>query len=306
MSWQDVLSQLDYEPALTPLDDLLQNRPSSLLYPLAQFSCLAIEGPERFSFLQGQVTCDMKRVEEGEPLLGAHLNLQGRIEAGFILFPAEDRILMLIPTEQVPHLKPLLQKYLLFAKAELSEADDILAYLDWPASPAGNAAGFELAQSNNLFVRLVPVADTESLLKKAQVARQEEALAVLHRNGLFLVDEPHRGAFLPQELNYDQMDGISFNKGCYKGQEVVARIHFKGQVKQRLTAFHCASPCEAGSAVLNAEGKKCGEILHQSPIAHGSIGCALIKTADWESKRLFLEQNDGPELQLLPPPYAIT
>ncbi len=306
MSWQAVLSQIDYQPATTGPEHLLNNRPSNLLYPLAMFSCLAIEGPERFKFLQGQVTCDIKRVEEGEIMLGAHLNLQGRIEASFILFPREDRVLLVLPEDQADHLKSLFQKYILFANAELNDAPDYLPYLIWPQKTPDEDPGFELVQANNVFINVTPTENAEALLTRHDVGRVDEALAIMDRNGLFLVDQSHRAAFLPQELNYEQIDGISFNKGCYKGQEVVARIHFKGQVKQRLTGFHCDTPTESGTVIVDANGKKCGEIVHQCPLEGGSIGCALLKVADWESKSVFLEQNDGPELRLLTPPYAIT
>ena len=306
MSWQQVLSEIEYQPATTGPEYLLNNRPSNLLYPLAMFSCLAVTGPERFRFLQGQVTCDMKRVEEGETLLGAHLNLQGRIEASFILFPQEDRVLLVLPQDQAEHLKSLFQKYILFADAQLNDAPDCLPYLTWPEKTPGDNPGFELVQANNVFINVTSVENAEAVLKQQPVGRVDEALAIMDRNGLFLVDEPHRAAYLPQELNYEQIDGISFNKGCYKGQEVVARIHFKGQVKQRLTGFHCDTPVEAGTTVVDADGKKCGEIVHQCPLGGGSIGCALLRTGDWESKGVFLEQNDGPELRLLTPPYAIT
>ena len=306
MSWQNVLSQLGHDPAITDSSHLLQGKAPGYRYPLTQFSCLAVEGPDRFSFLQGQVTCDMNRVEQGETLLGAHLNLQGRIEVAFILFAVDEQIIMLLPDNQVAHLKSLLQKYLLFANAELRDAPEWLGCLHWSDQPHEHTPTFTLGQNSTLKITLSTAEAALSLLQDQPPCRGEDAEAVMARHGLYLVDEPHHGAYLPQELNFDLIDGISFNKGCYKGQEVVARLHFKGQVKQRLTPFHCFSPSASGTAIFNADGKKCGEIVQQSPMEGGSIGCALIRVADWESKNLFLEQNDGPELQLLALPYAIT
>ena len=276
------------------------------MYPLPGFACIAVSGPERFSFLQGQVTCDMRRAEQGEILLGAHLNLQGRIEASFLVFPQNERVLLLLPDSQAHYLQALLQRYILFAKAELNAVTAALPYLLWPteAGPEGDA--YELVQGNNLFVGITDPDGADLLLKRYPPGTEEEAIAIMHRNGLLLVDEPQRGQFLPQELNYEQIDGVSFNKGCYKGQEVVARLHFKGQVKQRLIGFYCEGAASAGAAAVDSSGKKCGTLVHTTTTSSGTLGCALLRVSDWESNSIFLEQNDGPQLRLLPPPYAIT
>lgn len=306
MSWQDVLSQQEYHPASTDPGHLIHLKPNGFVYPLTRFTCLAVEGPDRFNFLQGQVTCDMKRVEQGEALLGAHLNLQGRIEAAFILFPLNEQIVILIPDDQADHLKSLLEKYLMFAKAELKAAPEWLGCLCWSEQSHAGDHSFAPTPIPHLQFKLLPTDTAASLLQDNPIGIDEEAFAIMARYGFFIVDGAHRGTYLPQEINYDRVDGISFNKGCYKGQEVVARLHFKGQVKQRLTPFHCPAPTADAGRVVNADNQKCGEIVQQSTIEGGSSGCALIKVADWESKSLFLEQNDGPELQLLPLPYAIT
>lgn len=306
MSWHTVLAQLEQPPASSGLQPLIDNIPSGLIYPLTGFACLAVTGPERFTFLQGQVTCDMRRVEQGESLLGAHLNLQGRIEASFILLPQADRIVILLPASQRDHLRALLAKYILFAKADIVEDDAALPFLLWTDATEPPQDSYELVQSLGVVLAITDAQGAESLVTEYRVGAEPEALAILHRNGLYLVEQPQRGVFLPQELNYEQIDGVSFNKGCYKGQEVVARIHFKGQVKQRLTGFYCNAQAATDTTVVDDNGKKCGTLVHVTPLDADCIGIVLLRVSDRESRRICLEQNDGPQLRLLPPPYAIT
>lgn len=306
MSWKTVLDSAAITPEATSGGDLQDNRPNGHLYPLDGFRMLAITGPDRFSFLQGQVTCDMDRIAQGEALLGAHLNLQGRIEAGFVIFPENDRLLLLLPVNQVDHLKALLQKYILFAQAEFAAADDLLPYLYWAKTETDEDQGYQLPNSSNVYLHYGDQALVAALLPKHPIGTEDHALAIMDRNGFLLIDDSMRGKFLPQELNYDQIDGISFNKGCYKGQEVVARIHFKGQVKQRLQCFSCAADIAVGSPLVDDNNNKVGEVVHSIAFNKGSIGCILCKVSLSESISPCLEQNDGPELKLLTLPYAIT
>ena len=211
---------------------------------------------------------------------------------------------MLLPSQQREHLKSLWQKYVLFSQVSLEDEDTLFAYLFW-SNQADASQGYSPPQSSDVNLNLANQAQISQLLDSHTLGNPNEAMAVTSRNGLYLVEENQRGSYLPQELNYDQNDGISFNKGCYKGQEVVARIHFKGQVKQRLIGFYSPVQTQPGASVFHSQ-KKCGEVIQAIPMGQGCCGCLLVKTSESESKALCLEQNDGPELQLLAPPYAIT
>ena len=310
-SWSKTLEQLDPTNESFSIDELISNNPSHRVYPMTQWGLISITGEERYTFLQGQATCDTKRLEQGDALLGAHLNLKGRIESAFIAFndSEQQRILLLLPLSQLEHFHKLLGKYILFAKAEMESVSDLLPCLIVGEAPIDKTA---LTYNNPTLpdFRIVLASPDQFLeiSKNSPVSTGGSAEAILARNGLYLISEQQAGLYLPQELNYDKIDGISFNKGCYKGQEVVARIHFKGQVKQRLASYiiNESLPEDLNkSAVFDDGGNKVGEIINNYPLTEFSIGCVLFKGSQTESKPLSLEQNDGPELQLLALPYAI-
>ena len=84
--------------------------------------------------------------------------------------------------------------------------------------------------------------------------------------------------FLPQVLNYDVLGGVSFKKGCYTGQEVVARMHFKGKLKQRMRAFqYQGPPLQAGESLRNADGKAVGEVVDSAPGAPAPVALAALR-----------------------------
>ena len=116
MSWTQILPTLDREFLATSATDIESNEPNGRIYLLESFSVLEISGADRFSFLQGQATCDIQRLENGEPLLGAHLNLKGRIEASFIAIAIDESVQLIMPNGQAAYLLSLLQKYALFSQ----------------------------------------------------------------------------------------------------------------------------------------------------------------------------------------------
>ncbi|MCG8672268.1 MAG: hypothetical protein MI867_22875 [Pseudomonadales bacterium] len=290
-------------------DTIRSQQANQGLFPLESYSTLKVSGDDRFSFLQGQVTCDMDRVSKGEALLGAHLNLKGRIEASFIAFNSEDSVLLMLPKNQTEHLLQILQKYALFANASLEICDDFLPFLGWGNDNCLSQLIYRNSSIPQICLGLLSKEQLENLAPDTPIGTEQDALAILARNGFIIAEEQQRAQYLPQELNYDMIDGISFDKGCYKGQEVVARIHFRGQVKQRCQPFAANQEIPPGASVNNDRAASCGQSINYVPpsvSSHSGYGCVLIKTSETESKTLHLEQNDEAELQLLSLPYAIT
>ena len=310
-TWSKTLEQIDSGDKSFSIDELIANTPSNSIYPMTQWGLISITGEDRYTFLQGQATCDTKRLEQGDALLGAHLNLKGRIEISFIAFDdaKQQRILLLMPLSQMEPFKQLLGKYILFAKADMEPLSDLLPCLIFGQHPVDDTSPTYLNTSvPNLKIVLCSPEAVIELGNSLPFSTHTTAEAILARNGLYLITHQQAGLYLPQELNYDKIDGVSFNKGCYKGQEVVARIHFKGQVKQRLASYLIHKTLDKDlnkASVLDDSGSKVGEIISNYSADNFSMGCVLFKGSQTESKAFSLEQNDGPELQLLALPYAI-
>jgi hypothetical protein len=109
--------------------------------------------------------------------------------------------------------------------------------------------------------------------------------------------------FVAQMLNLDLLDAVSFDKGCYPGQEVIARVHHLGSVKRRMRRYGCepATPPAAGSAVVNAHGVEVGEVVRS---ARSDAGCELLAVVEHTNAQTVLSAS-GATLTELPLPYAI-
>lgn len=227
-----------------------------------QLGVLAIDGPDAATFLQGQATCDTRLVSPARGALGALCNLQGRMIASFFVVAAPDGLRLVMPRDRVAPVLQHLKKYAVFSKVMLRDAGDerLLTGLFGAGAEAAAAA-----LAGNVPAATHDAGTTEALtllrlrgkhrflaISAAPLAIDAAASDLAHWTqsaiaaGELLVDGANADKFLPQGLNYDVIDGVSFKKGCYTGQEVVARMHFKGKMKERL--YHGSTDGDAPAA----------------------------------------------------------
>lgn len=296
------------------LDTLIQGKPhgngtpSLTTLPLSGYECLAISGTDRVTFLQGQITNNCEPLTEGSPLLGAHLNLKGRVEASFIAFPSGDTVYLLCPDQQAQHLKALLDKYAAFSQVTLSVTVANVA-LTWQTGsfdypPAATTEKQSDTQAIGHYA--INSALTLSLISTETVSDIKDtnlANALLIRSGFYLVDTTQQGKWLPQELNYDKINGISFNKGCYKGQEVVARLHFKGKVKQRLMCL-ATSPDNVVNDPIVASATLHNETVFET--SNTTIYAVVSRSFDDATADPEGDTNKPANPRVISLPYAIT
>ncbi|MDE3009584.1 MAG: folate-binding protein YgfZ [Pseudomonadota bacterium] len=234
---------------------------------------LRVEGSEAETFLQGQLTQDMTRLREARMLLAAHCSPKGRATALFRVWRLDDSFLLDLPAGMGAAARRRLAMYVLRAKATVHDARP-----DWETTGVAGSAAAALLQAGGLAVPreagalthsaavvciclgpsrwLVHSARGEDGGLRARLAacsdpdRSGWLLACL-RDGDPEVLPQTIDAFVPQMLNLDTLDGISFKKGCYTGQEIVARTHFLGRVKRRMRRFgyRGAQPPAPGSQV---------------------------------------------------------
>lgn len=235
---------------------------------------LKVSGPDAQTFLQGQVTCDMREITPAQSRLGCLLNLKGRIQASFRAVAVADGYLLLLPEEQLAAAQARLAKYGVFSKITLDTPDVIVTGLagqplhqSWPEavnSVAHDEAGTLIRLPGNRALHL----GTQPLAGDSQPA--DAALAAWRclevRSGEILVAGDEQEKFQPQELDYHTLHGVSYQKGCYLGQEIVARLYFRGQLKTGLQCLRVNADTVApvpGQAIL-ADGKSVGEIIRVS------------------------------------------
>jgi folate-binding protein YgfZ len=234
-------------------------RAQSSRVSLDSLGVLRVRGADAIAFLQGQVSNDMSRVAQDRSLLGGYHNPQGRAIAllRFVALGADD-LLAIVPRELAGPVASRLGKFILRAKVKLNDesaqwtiegvlgadpvdgAADALAHLR-PATPGG-----VLRAGDSSIVRIGESAARLLVVRPAAAESWLGALPLLSlpqwRLGAIAVGEPQIYAatseeFVAQMLNLDVLGAIAFEKGCYTGQEVIARAHYRGRVKRRMQRF---------------------------------------------------------------------
>jgi folate-binding protein YgfZ len=281
-------------------------------------------------FLQGQTTTDFREVEKGCVLPGAICSLKGRVLFSFIAVPEGENVTLVLPAEQVGATLTHLKKYAVFSKTRVEDTssnhallgivgqqtDTLLEKLGIqpPAARASSRTAegtwaSRLFNENRCLVALPASRLVETWLElqeSAEVAMEDLWWAEDIKSGFATVFASGRDLYQPQELNYPALQGVSYNKGCYTGQEVVARLHFRGKLKQRLYRLETSTVAKAEAAEIFAGGAQVGEVVMAAEIAGGrSAMLAILKNAAALSGNLSLGE-DGPTLQLQELPYELS
>ncbi len=235
---------------------------------LPDFALLEVTGPDSERFLQGQLTCDVVALEDLHWTLGACCTAKGRMVANFVIVRRDDSFWLRLPKLHVSTLKEYLHKYAVFFKTELIEHLN-----DWQVIGSEHentepqlleaARAVEVSADGISFTW--PDGRTEKWLSKPQPELPTSKLwrQADIKQGLVWVDEASMEQWIPQNIDWHQQGGVSFNKGCYTGQEIVARLQYLGKSKRSLVNISSSIPLEINvlDQVTNAEDKSVGEVV---------------------------------------------
>ncbi len=213
----------------------------SVFTPLPELGVLLVAGPDARRFLQGQLSNDLERLEL-EPGLRAGLHSpQGRVIAILQLFPSGQDVLAVTSRELVAPLVTHLRRYLLRAKARVEDA----------------CAGHRVFGVSDDAGRRLLLLTADAAPLGGQEGTAEDWRAADIADGLPQVTTATSGQFVAQMLNLDRVGGISFTKGCYTGQEIIARAHYRGRVKRRLQRFEISNEGDlvSGQRIRLADGR---------------------------------------------------
>ena len=295
---------------------------------LLHLGLLRFQGPDSVSFLQGQITNDARRLGAGRPLLAAIATNQGRVFAILQLLPHSGGIVAALPRELLQGTLERLRKFVLRAKVAIDDAGAAAAGADLAIAGhhgdgAIGAAGLAVPDESQGYVetagigvgrvaadpgRFWVVGAPAQLAARGLAGEPAAAERTLHdwrladvRAGLPQIYAATSELFIPQMLNLDLIDGISFNKGCYTGQEIVARTQHLGKIKRRLARVALPSESLAvGSPLRLADGRD-GRLIEIASTDRGAEGLAVVG----------LEAGAGAgdaapaNATLLPLPYAV-
>ena len=229
---------------------------------LDHFGFLKVSGVDAVTFLQGYTTCDLAALNDDAAQLGAVCNIQGRMLASFIVIRQGQDLILRMHKALVPKTIAFLSKYIVFSKAELSDiSENFRCY--GALNPGSTPAESPYQMNTNNGVVTIDLGNreeqwTEQWTVDNQAPATEGTIeqwtdAELEA-GTAWVDENSCEEYLPQTLNYHQLGGISFTKGCYLGQEIVARMQYRGELKKRLHRIEAEArgrELESGSIVVS-------------------------------------------------------
>jgi len=287
--------------------------------PLTHEGVLAVRGADAEKFLQGQLTCNLAWLKDGKSSLGGRCNLQGRLISTFRILPEGDGFLLAMAAELVPVQLEELKKYAqFFRKCTLS--DESAKWQRFGLLGADNAlnsaelalpeqSGTVIRQNGQLLIRLDELcselwlaADTANPLKDLlpQQPLNHWLLAQI-RAGIGQVFGKTSARFIPQMLNLQAVGGVSFKKGCYTGQEIVARMQYRGQSKRRLYRLHAQTAQLPAIGSLLADNA--GEVVLAAKAENGCELLAVLSENAVAQNKLHLE--DGAALSLLDLPYPL-
>lgn len=301
---------------------------------LSHLGLLRAEGADTEGFLQGQLSNDVRLVDAGHSQLSAYCNPKGRMLAIVRLFKRDDAYFLQLPMAlQEPTLKRL-GMYILRAKATLrTEADLIGIGVSGPnatrlVDDLGGAPTLEVDSSHTqagiTVIRLpgrLPryalfgsVAILQPVWQQLKTSATPVGAHVWRwldiQAGLPTVLPETVEEFVPQMANLDLVGGVNFKKGCYPGQEIVARMHYLGRLKQRMIGAHveCATRPLPGASVYAADfpDQSAGKIVDAQPAPAGGYDLlAVVQTSSVVQGEIHLNDLRGPALQLTTLPYPL-
>ncbi|WP_165954371.1 YgfZ/GcvT domain-containing protein [Seongchinamella unica] len=306
---------------------------SALYAPLQSEALLHISGPDTLTFLQGQTTCDTRKLSASGALPGAYCNIQGRVVCDFLLLQLEEEHYALrLKADTLEKAAATFGKYIVFSKAELdSDNHDWALFGCWGESVADALRALDLTlpaeryqatsgdgwmvvqmddagQQFEVYINQREHPARQDALGTALAEGSEAQWQILQmRAGIGRVEGPNVEELLPQMLNYDLTGHVSFNKGCYTGQEIVARLHYRGKAKRRMYLGELAvgTGIQAGASLFNKGSEQSVGIVVNAAEQDGRGLCLVSATEKGVAQGLRLASSEGSTIDLLALPYPV-
>lgn len=316
----------------------LETLEAGFVAPLSDLGVIAAGGEEASGFLHNQLTNDVNHLDADTVRLAGYCTPKGRLLATFLMWKPAETIFLQLPRTLQPAIQKRLQMYVMRAKVTLTDLNDSHVLLGlggraagaalnawFPALPAApytsvsNAAGTLLrladafdAPRYQWFARLEAAQDAWPALtaKLAAVGNSAWRLSSIHA-GVPQITLPTQEQFVPQMLNLELIGGVNFKKGCYPGQEIVARMQYLGKLKRRMLAASVSAPnatVAAGMEVFSSSdpAQPCGMIVNAERSTGDNFDCLVeIKIAAAAESPIHLGAADGALLQFRALPYAL-
>jgi len=302
--------------------------PAGQAVALPDLSLISFSGADAATFLQGQLSNDINAVSPAQAQLAGYCTAKGRLLATMVLWaePEASGYLALVKSDIADALIKRLSMFVLRAKVIIKKEDVTIAGIR--GDSAVSAPALSVLQQDDSSWILAPSADASSsrwwrvspIDSQAEGAEDAENYqsawqALDIQAGLPWITQAVQDLFIPQTLNLDLIGGISFTKGCYPGQEVVARSHYRGTIKRRMACGQTEatlvqeSQIQAGTDIFDAlnPDNPCGRVINTANDNQGKTWFLLeVQLADLATANFRLGTANGPEIAITPLPYELS
>jgi len=337
--WQNFLIQQGAQPHEGVVQhfgdlqaELLATRDRTMLCDLSQFGTLKVSGEEAQKFLQNLLSNDINAVTPGTAQLSSFNSPKGRMMATFIIWQSGADYFLQLPRSLTAAMLKKLAMYVMRSKVKICDVSDEIICLglsgkdavelikqqqgvipdqDWAVAQHDNASVIRIAADRFQIIATVQHASKlwNNLTAAAQAAGSSCWDWLNIRAGIPVITPATQEQFVLQMSNLDILGGVSFKKGCYPGQEIVARTHYLGKQKRRMFLAHIESgnAPKAGDELFSAEmpGQACGMVMNACQAPGGGFDLlAVMQINSRETQKVHFQSILGAELNFLPLPYS--
>ncbi len=291
---------------------------------LAHWGLMRARGADAVKFLQGQLTNDVATLGPDRARLAGFCSAKGRLQASFVVWQlAPDDLLLACHASVLPATLKRLSMFVMRAQCKLTDAGadwrllgalgNAAAELNaglpaWGRRAAGDASIVRLPDVDGVPRALIVQPAAEPAPAAAQASLDAWRLLEV-RSAIPVIESATVDQFVPQMLNYEVVGGVDFQKGCYPGQEIVARSQYRGTIKRRMFLFSVDAAAAAAQEVFHSDdpAQPAGMVVNAAPLVDDSGSAALVevKLAALDSGSLHLGSTDGPALRRADLPYPL-
>lgn len=292
--------------------------------PLGHLGVIRIAGEDAAKFIHGQLTQDFSLLGQDAARLSAFCSAKGRMQASFIGFKRPNGDILLVGSaDLVPATAKRLSMFVMRAKAKVTDATAEFsiwglagnaiqliaegAYSTWAKADFDDATAVNLYPALGVNRQLWVTAAGSGAPAGDALTPELWAWGEVH-SGVATLSAPLVEAFVPQMLNYESIGGVNFKKGCYPGQEVVARSQFRGTLKRRAYLVHCAEAMQPGQSVFAPDDAEqpVATVVQVAAAPDGGFDAIISgQTSAIDAGALHLGDNRGAQLAVLPLPYPL-
>ena len=303
----------------------------TVIAPLSHLGLIQAEGDDALPFLHNLLTNDVNGLDENDLRRAGFCTPKGRMLADFLIWRSAGGVTMQISADLLSPILKKLSMYVLRSKVKLSDVSETLARIGLsgpeaaallqqqglpqpaPMRQQGFSDGVVLGFSKTRFEIVIAAEKVAALWQSLSIEAKLVGIAAWRSldiaAGIPLITAATSEAFVPQMVNFEMIGGVSFKKGCYPGQEIVARTHYLGKIKRRMYRAHVdADSVLAGTSVYapEMEDQACGIVVGTAPSTKGGVELLFsAQSSCVAAGEIHFGNGAGPVANMLPLPYPV-